>query len=750
MISYLINVKSSMSFGEELYACAVSWAFLSLFFVLLLHSYVKKKNQKLKVSRVMLFRFFYGLIMFFVFGPAMVFVDFMVIWFTGIISPLAGVWLKLLGNPVYLPEDSTKTLIVFLKCKKCNVNISEFDRVCPKCGEPTDNYDYMGKCKSCMHFFKIGEQVCPNCGHEVVSPSSIILMNKIPELTIKPNNSETANTVAVSNVAASATTPPVVSTVQYASKSDYNNNYSAMSEDALLKDFIQKELVKFNMSDLKKQLPKSVYRKKLLLNILFIILLFFFNVLIFFHFDLYIYIVYAIILIILFILTKKFNIMNFYVKEIKSRPSEKISNIVLSSKNDFVSDKSRFILLIGFLLCIFIPAVYFREPRIFYEHRENGYVVRFYTLGLTGNEKAVIPDTYNDEPVVEIRGNVFKNMFLLKEVELPDTVTEIRGSTFENDISLEKVKLPSNLVRIGASAFKNCKSLQSIEIPYKVTRIAAHAFRGCSSLNEVVMSEYSQLKEIGSSAFRDCRNLKEIRLPNTTIVNQRAFKNSGTSITRFDAKLNVKVNEIIEKNQESVTQQNNEVIEKEKVEPVTKQGSIKITDYVANGVFLNDKVVFNKYGINLEYISLVNNIATLKISYNNDEKIVKYNKNISELYYAYDEYVFYISNDIKNSIKCIIYKMVPTNNEYKYFINYTFNSSTPIEFQSNNITSEIINIGNLEPNVNNTYSFNIQLYGDTNELVTFTNNNYEYIANDFMIVIKEYNEYSKSAVIYFN
>ena len=181
MISYLINVKSSMSFGEELYACAVSWAFLSLFFVLLLHSYVKKKNQKLKVSRVMLFRFFYGLIMFFVFGPAMVFVDFMVIWFTGIISPLAGVWLKLLGNPVYLPEDSTKTLIVFLKCKKCNVNISEFDRVCPKCGEPTDNYDYMGKCKSCMHFFKIGEQVCPNCGHEVVSPSSIILMNKIPE-----------------------------------------------------------------------------------------------------------------------------------------------------------------------------------------------------------------------------------------------------------------------------------------------------------------------------------------------------------------------------------------------------------------------------------------------------------------------------------------------------------------------------------------------------------------------------------------
>ena len=730
MISYLINVKSSMSFGEELYACAVMWSFLSLFFVLLLHSYVKKKNQKLKVSRVMLFRFFYGLIMFYTIGPAMVFVDFMVIWFTGMISPLAGLWLKLLGNPVYLPEDSTKTLIVFLKCKKCNVNISEFDRVCPKCGEPTDNYDYMGKCKSCMHFFKIGEQVCPNCGHEVVSPSSIILMNKIPELTIKPNNSETANTVAVSNVAASATTPPVVSTVQYASKSDYNNNYSAMSEDALLKDFIQKELIKHNMNDLKKPLPKSVYRKKLLLNILFIILLFFFNVLIFFHFDLYIYIVYAIILIILFILTKKFNIMNFYVKEIKSRPSEKISNIVLSSKNDFVSDKSRFILLIGFLLCIFIPAVYFREPRIFYEHRENGYVVRFYTLGLTGNEKAVIPDTYNDEPVVEIRGNVFKNMFLLKEVELPDTVTEIRGSTFENDISLEKVKLPSNLVRIGASAFKNCKSLQSIEIPYKVTRIAAHAFRGCSSLSNVLISSYSQLKEIGSSAFRDCYKLRNINLPRSTVIDQRSFKNSNTNIIRFDS-------EIIDDNGN------------------VNKNNMTTASNTAN-ISLNSSVYFSEKKLKVSYSKLTNNIATFDFDSGTETGTVEYELSNTSLYYIFGtsiekRYIINISKNGDETVTITIEKM----NEYGYgFINsisHEFKANESFEIRTDNTKSIVFKVGELPVPVNKKYSFDVYSTSEEGDnVITISNENYKYYGPNFMIYVYHYSEYSNYAVIYLN
>ena len=531
MISYLFN--SSMSGSQDLYICFFYWLFLSVFFIAEINSYVRKSNKKISWSKILVFRIIYGIILFCFFGPAMLFIDFFVIWLTGAIRPLSGAWAKLFSAPLSTIEEKTQESDVFFRCKKCNMLLSYLDRVCPKCGEHTENYDYIGQCKNCNTFVKEGEKFCSNCGLEL---TSIIRMKDIPDSSGSNNN------------AAVATNQVVSKNVIYANKADYNNEYSTKSEEQLLNDFIAKELTKYNMNDLKHQLPLSVYRKKMILNILFVILLFFFNVLIFFHFDIYIYIIYAIILIILFIKTRKFNLNKFYTKEIKSRPSEKISNIILSTKNDYVSDKSRFILIIGMILCILIPAFYFKEPRVFYEKSEDGYgyVVRFYTLGLTKNNKVVIPDTYNDEPVVGIRGNVFKNMFLLKEVVLPDTITEIRGSTFKNDISLLKIKLPSNLTRIGGNAFENCSNLTSINIPDKVTRIAGHAFQGCTNLSRVNISENSQLKEIGSSAFRDCSSLRQISLPQSTAVNQRAFKNSPTSITRFEPRLYINVDEIIE------------------------------------------------------------------------------------------------------------------------------------------------------------------------------------------------------------
>ena len=50
------------------------------------------------------------------------------------------------------------------------------------------------------------------------------------------------------------------------------------------------------------------------------------------------------------------------------------------------------------------------------------------------------------------------------------------------------------------------------------------------SLSEVTFTSNSKLEEIGSSAFRECPRLTQITIPKDTSVNERAFKNSPTTI----------------------------------------------------------------------------------------------------------------------------------------------------------------------------------------------------------------------------
>ena len=61
-------------------------------------------------------------------------------------------------------------------------------------------------------------------------------------------------------------------------------------------------------------------------------------------------------------------------------------------------------------------------------------------------------------------------------------------------------------------------------------KISERAFYGCDALAEVQFP--STLREIGSSAFRSCRALKQVTLPSLCTVDERAFKDSPTTITR--------------------------------------------------------------------------------------------------------------------------------------------------------------------------------------------------------------------------
>lgn len=357
----------------------------------------------------------------------------------------------------------------------------------------------------------------------------------------------------------------------------------SLKDDQMIEEIIKRELTKAGIDLKTKQMPSDVAKRKVILNIIFAVLVFVSISSIFIHFPIYVYLLELLVLTVFFIVTRKYSLIKYLKKQLKARPGEKVSNIVMNTKSTLVRDRSIIALLLALIPAIALPLVIFATPKIIYEKTEGGYAVRYYIYGLTNATTAEIPETYNNEKVVSLRGNTFSNMFFLEKVTLPDTVTEIRGQAFKNCISLKEVNIPKNLQYLGGGSFagaisikridlpdtltelggeafqgassleyvrlsnniteirgntfEDCESLKEITIPDNVTRIGGHAFYGNTSLARVNISTNSKLQEIGSSAFRNCDALKEISLPNATEVNSKAFKGSPTKIKRYSTTL---------------------------------------------------------------------------------------------------------------------------------------------------------------------------------------------------------------------
>ena len=331
----------------------------------------------------------------------------------------------------------------------------------------------------------------------------------------------------------------------------------AMPEEKCVEAFIKREMQRVQIAEEQNLIPEDMLRRKNILNLIFAVLLFVYVSLFFFHFPMITYVLGFLILAVYAFCTGRYQLMRYLKKEIKSRPQEKISNIVLNVKATLVQDYSKKLKWILMAVAVAGSLLLFSKPRIFYEQSQEGYYVRFYTYGLTNMTTAAIPAAYQGEKVVGLRGNTFSNMPFLREVILPGTITEIRGQAFKNCGSLESVRLPDHLIYLGGEAFyhctsleevnlpdglteikgstfEECSSLQRIEIPDNVTRIGGHAFYGNISLEEVVISPDSKLQEIGSSAFRRCDSLQEITLPRSTFVNGRAFKETPVRIDYYE------------------------------------------------------------------------------------------------------------------------------------------------------------------------------------------------------------------------
>lgn len=403
----------------------------------------------------------------------------------------------------------------------------------------------VNKCKKCNGILLATDKFCPTCGTAVGDNSSISETKK-EKITFDP--------------------------------------MYLLSEDKMVEEFIKKEIAKSGIESSSSLIPSDILKRRKIFNIIFSILLFVYISIIFFHYPLYTYIIGFIILLIFFIATRRYNLLKFLKKQVKSRPQEKISNIVMSTKNSFVQNNSKSSLLISLSVAVILPLILFINPRIIYEKVDGGYAVRYYIYGLTNYKTVNIPNTYKNEKIVSLRGNTFSNMFFLESVSLPDSILEIRGQAFKNCLSLNEVTLPKNLQYLGGGAFynagrlksitlpdtltylggeafynassltniklsdnlteirgntfENCILLEKIDIPDNITRIGAHAFYGDYNLSRVNISPNSKLTEIGSSAFRGCDNLYEIYVPENTIINIRAFKESPTRVIKYNSTQN--------------------------------------------------------------------------------------------------------------------------------------------------------------------------------------------------------------------
>lgn len=409
------------------------------------------------------------------------------------------------------------------------------------------------KCAKCNSVLKITDKFCQSCGTPFDQNNVVVSENNNSSIPI-PQKEKVI-------------------------PSNFDSIYS-LSEGMMIEEFIKKELVKAGIDNSVKLVPNDILKRKNILNTIFSVLVFVYISLIFFHFPIYTYVFGLIILFIFYKITRKYNLIKYLTKQIKERPGEKISNIVMNVKNTFVNDSSKSIFIVSILVAISLPLIIFFTPKIIYEKTNGGYAVRYYIYGLTNLKSASIPEMHNNEPVVSLRGNTFSNMPFLESVILPNTIVEIRGQAFKNCYklkeinipnkleylgggsfynaksiknielpdtltylggesfyganSLEYVKLSNNLTEIRGDSFEYCTSLKKITIPDNVTRIGGHAFYGDSNLSEVQLTSNSKLNEIGSSAFRQCSSLYSITIPRTTYVNERAFKESPTNIQYFN------------------------------------------------------------------------------------------------------------------------------------------------------------------------------------------------------------------------
>ena len=379
-----------------------------------------------------------------------------------------------------------------IECPKCKNNVNIANDRCPKCGESLKEIKKVNT-KQDDSKPKVHPTVCPVCNSPVKKTDKFC------------SNCSTPVEEELTTIDAKYGIP--------VNKNEYNQGLFSNNELKMLREVIGEELTKYPEYKTK-TLPNIEIRKNILTFILTIIIVIFNTIYVSFHTNTGLMsAIFLIIITLYFVLLLKKDLKKYIIEQVKLRPDEKI-NYVIASVLSAAIPKGKYIVsrVLIISLGLLVSLCFFATPHYIYEKVDGGYNLRYYTYGLLKRESTIIiPENYKGENVIGIRGDTFKNVKSLQEIQLPNTIKEIRGGTFEGCTNLKKINLPSTLTKISGSTFKNCKSLEKIEIPSSVTEIGGGAFYNCASLYQINLPD--SIEKIGGEAFYNCRNLQEIKLP---------------------------------------------------------------------------------------------------------------------------------------------------------------------------------------------------------------------------------------------
>ena len=126
-----------------------------------------------------------------------------------------------------------------------------------------------------------------------------------------------------------------------------------------------------------------------------------------------------------------------------------------------------------------------------------------------------------------IGSHAFKDLHLLKFVDIPNSVTSIESGAFKNS-AVRRVDIPNSVKFIGEGIFENCTGLITVVLPDSLQIIPSRTFYDCYSLVNVSnSSEHNVLNNIvsiGEDAFWGCESLKELEFPDTLVsIGEAAF-----------------------------------------------------------------------------------------------------------------------------------------------------------------------------------------------------------------------------------
>jgi hypothetical protein len=184
-----------------------------------------------------------------------------------------------------------------------------------------------------------------------------------------------------------------------------------------------------------------------------------------------------------------------------------------------------------------------------------GYKVRGFSSVTEGRPTdIVIPNTYNNKPVVMIDTGSFRGDTTITSVKMGSNMKFVYANAFRECTSLKTAVVGSNVSKIHHAAFRGCTSLTEVNIPARVTTLEGNLFSDCISLKKVDFvtkvcwqvengeddegnpkfktKTFKGVTDFNVCVFSNCTSLKNIAIPaKTTSIGSGCFRNSGLSGT---------------------------------------------------------------------------------------------------------------------------------------------------------------------------------------------------------------------------